>query len=358
MRLVTPTMEQLKKRGRALKAQRIITNIGCFVFALLAVLLMIGVVVLVLVLEIKERSEETRRLLYILTGCFGGGAVFFALQAFMLGKISQTAYERERDVLERCDGENSFFVGESTLATFSESGVRLHSRERKEVVVVPKSELRFFSVCTRHRARENGERSVAIEIPARYLAKKPEVGAPPVLVQADGKERLYQCLERFGMPLLGEAPLRGNPPSKKKYTKRKAFSIPDAQRRKRALLLLILGAVLVAGGLALAFTLMPSTGAVVAVLGALIGGRATFSFLRAKRTLAVYDEGLLWREENVFDSVFLKWEEIERLQTEIKNGVTFLKVDCAYGSYHFMDPKGAFEYIAAFKPEKCLEKTK
>ena len=349
-------MEQAEKRGRALKTQRAASNIGCLVFAVLAVLLMVGVVVLVLVLELKERSEEMRRLLYILTGSFAGGAVASALLGFLFGRLSQKAYERERDFLELCDGENSFFVGESTLATFSEKGIRLHSKERKEVISVPKSELRFFSVCTRHRARERGEWSVAIEIPARYLAKKPEAGAPPVLIQADGKERLYQCLERFQMPLLGEAPLRGNAPSKKKFTRKKTYSIPNAQRRKRALLLLALGAVLLAGGIVLAVTLMPSTGAVVAVLGVLIGGRATFSFVRAKRTLAVFEEGLLWREENYFDSAFLKWEEIEQIETEVKDGMPFLKVNCAYGSYHFINPQGAFEYLAQVQPEKCSEK--
>ena len=350
---MTRTMEQSEKRGRALKAQRALSNIGCIVFAAFAVLLMIAVVVLVLVLELKERSEEMRRILYILTGSFAGGAVVFALLGFLLGKLSQKAYERERDFLEQCDSENSFFVGETTLATFSEKGIRLHSSERKEVIQVPKSELRFFSVCTRHRARERGEWSVAIEIPARYLAKKPEPNAPPVLIQADGKERLYECLKRFQMPLLGEPPLRGTVPLKKKFTRNKAFSVPNAQKRKRALLFLALGVILFAGGFALAFTLMPSTGAVVAVLGALIGGRAILSFLRAKRTLAVFEEGLLWREENIFDSVFLKWDEIEGLEAEAKDGMPFLKVNCAYGSYHFINPVGAYEYLQEVQPEKC-----
>ena len=349
-------MELSQKRGRALKIRRAVSNIGCVVFAVLAVLLMIAVVVLVLVLELKERSEEMRRLLYVLTGAFAGGAVVSALLGFLLGKLSQKAYEEERDFLERWDSEDSFFVGESTLATFTEKGVRLHSSERKEVISVPKAELRFFSVCTRHRAKERGEWSVAIEIPARYLAKKPEAGAPPVLVQADGKERLYTCLEKYGMPLLGEAPLRGTAPSKQKFAQKKAYSIPDAAKRRRALVLMGLGVLLFAGGIALALTLMPSTGAVVAVLGGFIGGRATFSFVRARRTLAVYDEGILWREENFFDSVFLKWDEIERLESENRDGTSFLKVDCAYGSYHFMNPQGAYEYIQAVQPEKCAEK--
>ncbi|MDE6677288.1 MAG: hypothetical protein K2K12_06235, partial [Clostridia bacterium] len=180
-------------------------SISSLAFGVLAVLCLLGAIVCIVLTEIGERSKETETLLYILSGSFAGGAALFAAATVLISKIAHSVYQTELDFRERCDSENSFFVGEGTLATFEKDGLRIHAESGKgEAIKVPYSEIRFFSVCTRHLPREKGEWSVVIEVPAKYLAKAGEsVEDGPALIQADAKERLYRCIENFGLTMIG-----------------------------------------------------------------------------------------------------------------------------------------------------------
>ena len=346
-------INQQNKHIKTLRRNRLTASAFTFIFAALAVLSMIGIVIAVLVIELRGGDNT---LLYILCGSFGGGAVVFALAGFGFGKLSQHCYSAERDFRERCVSEESFFVGDGTLATFSDA-LLLHDENtpvKDAEIVVPYSEVRFFSVCTRRAPREKGEWSVVIEIPAHYLKKdkKVEKNAPPALVQTDAKPRLYDLLNRRGFPLLGEEPPKGKIPNKK-FKSEKKFIFPVVKKRRRAILFLVLGAVAFGGGIALAFTVSATVGAVGAVFGAFIAGRAVMSFVRAKGLFAFYDEGIWWRDSERTDSIFLKWHEIEKIYPETQDGVPLIVAACAYGNYRFPSPDGAFEYVKETHGELC-----
>ena len=172
--------------ARARKAYNALT----FALALVAIACLVGLLVVVIVLEMRENSAAEAQLLYILTGSFAAGATVLAFGAFFCGKAAQSAAGAELDYRERCDGAESFFVGEGTLLTFEAEGVRLHAEEGgKKPISVPYRDMKFYSVCTRRKPREKGEWSVVFEMPSRYVVKEGEGNdAPPrALIQADGK---------------------------------------------------------------------------------------------------------------------------------------------------------------------------
>lgn len=349
-----PADERLRnKRKAALTRRRKAIGYGAFAVAILAVLCLVGALVCLVLTEAGERPDEVKTLLYILAGSFAGGAVLLGLLAFAFSKRSGAVYSAELDYRERCDGENSFFVGDGTLATFEENHLRLHAENGgQEQIFVPYSEMRFFSVCTRRAPREKGEWSVVMEIPVKYLSKDGEKdGEKPALVQADAKERLYRVLEENGLALVGERESAG---SGKKFTPLQKYTFPDRAGRKRVLMQLILGAVCIGAGFGVAF-FARTPGIILAVFGATLLGRAVWAYAAKKSVLSVYEEGMYWKEERRADSVFLKWEEITRISAEEKKGLSLLKVECAYGAYRFLSKEGVPEYIKEKHPEKCSE---
>ena len=340
--------DKLKKR-KSLTASRKALSTCCFVCALLAILLLVGTLVTLFMAELGEHAKETETLLYILSGSFLGGAVLMAGLAVLLSKVAQNALMRELDFIERCDSENSFFVGEGTLATFGNGAVLLHNEKGGKTVKVPYEEMRFFSVCSRHLPKEKGEWSVVLEIPARYLStSNGESGV--ALVQTDAKERLYECLKREGLTLIGDLPAQN--PEKVKFQRLHKYTRPDKQKRNRALIFIGIGAVVCVAGVVAAFLWEVTLGSVLCVIGAFLLGRAIYSFIKAKSSLEIYKEGLFWNEHGVrAESIFLKWGEIESVETEYAQGVPVLTVRCAYGAYHFPAFEGAEEQIASAKEQ-------
>lgn len=345
--------EERKKKGAAVARTRKVCGVFVFVIAISSVLLLMGTIAAVLVLELGTSEPSRDWLLYILIGSFAGGAILFAVVGFLLGRLLQFYLLRELDYRERCDSEYSFFVGEGTLAKFETDGIFIRSEDgRGETIRVPYTQLRAFSVCSRHAPREKGEWSVVLEIPASYLAKpgKAKRDDPPALVQTDAKERLYRCLEERGVPLLGEPPEQKK--RAEKFKPRCKYLLPNRKKRKRALLMLALGVVLI--GVAVPVGLYEvSIGSILGVFGAFIIGRAVNDFVRAKGIFAVYEEGIYWRDTTPEDSVFLKWEEIGAISPEEREGIALLNVQCAYGAYHLPNIGGAYDYLREFRPEKC-----
>lgn len=339
--------EQREKKKKALTAKRKALSAMCFVCAVVGIALLVATLVMLIAAELGNFGEDVKNLLFLLCGCFLGGALVFALIAILFARAGQNAADRELDFLERCDDENSFFVGEGTLATFGNGQVTLHGGESGKVIFVPYDKMRFFSVCTRHRPKEKGEWSVVLEIPTHYLTKgKAEKDAPPALVQTDYKPRLADCLAREGLHLIGQTPQEGE---KKSYRRVRSYTRPDKQKRKRSLILIALGAVLCAACLPVAFLWEPTFGAVFGVLGAFLLGRSVYSFVNAKSMLVLYDGGMWWKESTRNESVFLGWEEIVRVEEERAGEQNLLSVQCPYGAYHFFAFEGAAAEMTSLK---------
>lgn len=347
---------ETEKRKAAYRRKSVFLRAATIALGALAIGCLIGLIVVVIMLNLKKDGLIT---LYILTGSFTGGALLLACAALGVSRLMERAHLRELDFRERCDSQDSFFVGEGTLATFGESGIVIHDETdgKKEKIDVPYAEMRFFSVCTRKSPREDGKWSVVLEIPLKYLAKegKAKKNDPPALVETDGKERLYLCLEKYGRELLGEAPPRGEQKRAKGKTFKpvKKFYLPNRAKRKRALAVAALGGALLVAGVLVAVFWQITLGAVLGAVGVLIGGKALFSFLRAKAVFAVYREGIYYSDSAGSERRFLKGEEIGRFSEEEKDGIPLLKACCLYGDYTFPMAKGAREALEEVFPEKC-----
>lgn len=350
-------MDLIKQRERFCRRRRVCGIFG-WIFGILAFSGMIGGAVLLVILGVGAQGEDRDFLFAAISAGLIGGAIAFGGAAFALFSASSRAEKGEKDCAERLDSEDSFFVGDGTLATFTADSLRLHAeapQKGSKVIRVPYSEMRFFSVCTRRAPKEKGEWSVVFEIPVKYLAKqgKADKGEAPALIQTDGKERLYTCLEKFGLELLGEAPPRGETVKAEKFALRKKFVIPDKRKRKTAAIIAAIGLVAAVAGVVIGVKISSAVGSVLAVFGLFFAGKFTYNFFRAKSSLSVYREGLFWCEENRAESVFLKWEEIVKISAEQKDGLDFVRTECVYGAFRFPDAGGASEYIKEIYPEKC-----
>ncbi len=343
--------EAREKKAKSLKRMCTFVSVLTVACAVCAVLLLLGVFIAVIVAEFKFDSAT---LCYILAGAFAGAAVLFALAAAGLGCLSRRADDATLDFLERCDGEESFFVGEGTLATFQPDRLCIHGSDPRVKVFIPYAEIRAFSVCTRTAPRERGEWSVVFEMPARYLSKDKSPKNDPALVQiqADDKERLRSALRGHGIPLSGER--REEAQQKGRFRLAKRFVIPNRKKRSRAFLVLGVGIAAFVAGIPVALCADVTIGAILAVFGVLFAGRSLFDFMRAKGEFSFYEEGLFWKDPDGIDRLFLKWSEIEAV-TRGGEGSEW-SVQCAYGTYHLPDVAGAYEYLAQFRPEKCADR--
>ena len=344
-----PQTEEVKiKKQNALKRRRTAFSVLCFIGAIAGILLLIGMLITLFMAELGNYGNDTKTLLYILTGSFGGAAVVLAVLAVGLSRLAQDALLVESDFIGQCDGENSFFVGEGTLATFESGAVRLHNGESGKTVHVPYEQIRLFSVCTRTSPREKGEWSVLLEIPTKFISKDGKDTGEKALVQTDAKERLYDCLKREGLTLLGET--REAQPQTKKFTPVQKYVRPDRKKRTQALVVLIAGIALLVAGIPVAIWLNITVGSIACVLGAFLFGRALFSYTSARGLMVLYREGLWWSDhKNRSASVFLKWDEIERVNAERVGETEILVVHCIYGDYHFPMFAGIEERIASLK---------
>ena len=353
---VPATEEERAKKRRALARRGKTVNAFTLVFAALAVLTLIGAAI---VLVVTEFQSGAARLCEILAGSFAGGAILFAGVAVFCGSFGKRYLAEELDFRERCDGEESFFVGEGTLATFCEKGLLIHSEDGKgEEITVPYADIRFFSVCTRRAPKEKGTWDVVFEIPAKYLVKKGKFqpNDPPALVQAEAKARLYETIRAHGLELTGSLPpekAEKKGTEKKKFALLRKFIFPKKKARNAAAIMMVVGGLLAAGGIPVAIWLNASIGSVISVLGAVSLGRAILSYRAAKSVLAFYREGVFWGESNREESMFIKWEDVERVETSEQNGFPLLDFVCFYGPYHFPNPDGAYEFLRENFPEKC-----
>ncbi len=346
-----------EEKARSLKRLAKAYNICLLGLSIAAIACLIGVLVAVIMLETGERSAARDTLLYILAGSFAGGAVLFAGGAVLFGRCSNEATRTYRDFCERCHGEQCFYVGEGTIAEFTEDALLIRGETGGKPIRVPYADIRFHSVCTRRKPQEKGTWSVVLEMPAHYVMKRGD--APRALIEADGKERLYQTLEAHGLVLRGEQPPRGQACKNVRFKPRTKFLLPDGEKRRRSLIVAGAGALLTAGGALLAVFLRDYmlVGVILSVFGVFLAGRSLFAFVRAKGVLALYEEGIYWQESGrpEADRFFLKWTELVRVKTETIAEKQYIAAECEYGSYHIPDVAGAYEFIRAFRPALVQE---
>ena len=348
-----------QKKARSLKGLAKAYNACLLGLAIAAIACLVGVLVVVIMMETGSPDADRELLLYILTGCFAGGAVVFAAGAVLFGKLAQEATRTHLDFVERCCGDKCFFVGEGTIAEFCEDVLVIRSQEddKKERIRIPYSQIKFYSVCTRVKPQECGKWSVVIEMPAHYVMKKGT--ALNALVEADGKERLYRTLEERGLELRGERPPRGEKRKNVRFEAVMKFLLPDPVKRRRSLMFAGLGVVLLAAGILIAIFWrdMILVGAILSVFGVFLAVRSAMGFSRARGVLAFYEEGIFWRESGraEADRFFLKWEELERVKRETIEGKHYLAAVCPYGSYHIPEVERAYDYLKTFRPAMCEE---
>ncbi len=339
------------------KTKRKIAGIFCWVFIILAVLGLLGLIVALIMLGVGDGTHE--KLLFILCGCFLGAIALCGSLGFLFIRLTEKLGKQEIDFEELADSADSFFVGEGTIAKFCENELVIRGAtqagKHAKVIRVPYREMRFFSVCSRHAPKEKGEWSVVLEIPLKYLAKegKATKGDPPALIQTDAKPRLYECLKKYGLELSGELPPEHI--VSKKYERLQKYVLPDREKRKKALLFALFGGVVFIGGVVSAVLWNASVGAVICVAGAYFAVHGAINYAKAKTALCIYREGIFWQEKTLADSTFLKWEEVLSLSQEEKNGLLYLKTQCLYGSYSFPGALGAYEYLKERFPEKCRD---
>lgn len=335
-------MQELEKTIKKYHTRARLSGIFSFAAALLAVLLALGALICAIVAFFSEREV----LCYLIACIFLAVTALTAPAAYLLSVLSRRAEALEEDCLERTDGEESFFVGEGTLASFSDGALILHEREGERRISIPYKEIRFLSVCERKAPREKGEWSVAIEVPARYLEKKKTDGAPPLLIRARGKERLYRAIAAHGFSLLGEAPSKGN----EKFSLTRRFSIPNRKKRTTGIVVTALGGAAAAAGVPIAVLLDLSFGVVLSCLGVFVLCRGIFLLFRASARFEVYREGIYWRESSRAESFFFKWEEIVRIAPEEREGSPLLLIECFHGEYRIPRAKGAEEFLKETVP--------
>ena len=353
-----------KQAGRAAKRRKAL-NALAWTAAILALLLVIGAVVCLVMLGLGDQNFYLLGFLALggMLGAAALGGVGFALfRAFV------RAEDEERDLLERADSEESFTVGEGTLATFTEDALVLHGQDREKRerrIRVPYKEMRFFSVLVRHAPREKGEWRVLFEIPSHYLSKKPHKGEPPALIETQGKERLKACIAAHDLVLLGETPApsdKGKRAAKpEKPQREQRFVLPDAEKRRRQFPFLLLGAGLLVGGIVVAILANRTIGIVLSCFGVYLLIHGAVGYVRARTELVLFREGIWDKKATRAESSYLTWEEIESVSffggregtDKTPEEKPALILTCAYGDHGFTPVKEAYDYLLAHHPEKC-----
>ena len=353
----------IRQAERAAKRRKALTVLA-WTAAILALLLVIGAIVCLVMLGLG--SENFYLLGFLALGGMLGAAALGGV-GFALFRASVKAEDEERDFFERADGEESFTVGEGTLATFTEDALVLHGQDRQKKerrIRVPYKEMRFFSVLVRHTPKEKGEWRILFEIPAHYLSKKPQKGEPPALIETQGKERLKACIASHGLALVGETPApsaEGEKGDPQKLKKEQRFVLPDAEKRRRQLPFLVLGAGLFVAGVVVAVLVNRTIGIVLSCFGVYLLLHGAVGYARARTELILLDAGIWDKKATRAESSFLTWEEIECVSfSEGREGTDktpeekpALILTCAYGDHGFTPVREAYDYLLAHYPEKC-----
>lgn len=318
--------------------------IGCF-------LSLLGFVVTIFMLGTNNGDQK---LVMILCLAFFAAGCFLGILGLLLFRRADKLAGEELDLLEQEDSPHSFFVGEGTLATFEDENLRIHGRgEGKKEIVVPYFDLKFYSICTRRAPRERGNFSVVIEIPSRYFNNNAARDLPIVLIQTDGKDRLYDRLKELNLTLSGEKYTKEQ--SDEKFTREENFAFWHPVKVKKSTILMAIGLLVLIGGIiAMIFWKDNSApGSIMIVLGGYCGIRGAIALFRSRAGLGIYREGIYYHDPEGINSVFLKWGEFSCIRETEKDNKKFLTCSCPYGDYDLPYFEGAYQEIIKKHPEKA-----
>lgn len=324
-----------------------------WIFIILAILSLVAIIVCLVMIGFQSDGEKILNI----TSLSGlGGILLFGGLGYFLYNRTDLLLKRENDAVERADSPDSFLIGNGTLATFRNDVMTVHRvgapQKGDKLIHIPLGEVKAYSVCSRRRPREKGEWSVVFEVPAHFLARdeyKTEEGEK-VFIQTDAKQRLYESLSAHGVPLLGEQ--QGDRAKNKKFTRVFRSVKPDVEKRRKALFMMLACLVALGGGVAIAFLLSSTVGTILAVFGVYFGTHAIFKFTKSKSRFSVYEEGIYWEEASSVNNIFLKWEEIERIELHEEN-IPVIQIKCVCGAYHLPALGGFYEELVRLHGEKC-----
>ena len=346
---------EIKKVRRKKKAARVLTWVSAAVILACMAGLLIGLVMM----GTGGDSAWRDSLFLILCGGCLAGLLLAALASVGLYRLSEKYEAQESDLRELAVSERSFFAGDKLLATFDEQGVRFHAEEGNERyaktdIRVPYAEMKVYSVVTRRSPKAKGEAIVLLEIPSRFFAAKKEKQneSQPALIRLDGKERLMATLDRFGVERFG---LRHGEEPTCPFKAAFCVSVPEKQKRDRAVMGVAGGVFAIVAGVVLAFLVNSSAGIAIACLGVMFAVHSTYAAATAKNVFAVSETGFYWKDVNRYDRMFLYADEVGKIRTAEQEGRTFVEFDCLYASYYFPDVGGLYERLCGMFPDKCEE---
>ncbi len=338
-----------KRRGK-------ITRVFSWVCIALLLISFIGLIVCILMAEGSPAGSQRAVVCWgVAFGCLGVIALSIA-GALLLFRLGDKFAREEADARERAISDESFFIGEKMLATFEADCLRLHGEseaDRLREVRVPYRDVRFFDVTLRRSPRDKGEKSVVLEIPARYTQAKAEKNAPPSLVSMERKERLFAAIEAHSLTLVQTDDNATLPPPERLF----AVKLPN-RKGSGKVISLVLGIALTVAGVLLAIFggNASNVGYLLATFGVLVGGKGVIALARGGGAFVVYRDGVLWKEENRYEQNYLRWSEISGFSRVEHEKQPFVKFDCAYGSYYYPDIQNLYERLVEQFPEKKGEK--
>ena len=345
----------LRSVRRKKRAARALT----WVSAAVIIACMAGLIVGLILMGTGNGNTARENLFLIIGGCCLAVLLIAALASVGFYRLSEKYESQETDLRERACSENSFFAGDDLLATFGADGVRFHAAldargKISREVRVPYKDMKIYSIINRRSPRAKGESVVLLEIPTRFFSKgrnKTDDEAP-ALVRLDGKERLFHALGQYGAEVLG---LRHEPKEKETLTPLFTVSVPVKEKRSRAVMGAVGGAVVILVGAALAIWVNLAVGVAVACLGVLFAVRSAVAAVRAKDCFVVYREGFYWKDANRYERMFLYADEVARIGRKEHEGKALVEFDCVYAPYYYADTDGLYDRLKEAFPEKCGE---
>jgi len=324
-------------------------------FLALLVLSLIGLIVCVIMGEIKNQDIFW----FISFGCIGGILLFIG--ATLLCFKAAEKYRRiETDARERADSEDSYYIGEEYLATFTAAGLNIHGEKKEKKkplqIKIPYAEVRIFTVTVRRSPKAKGEEKVLLEIPSRFVKKGGSEGPKEkTLIELEAKERLFATLKKFSLDVIEGS--RKDPASRGE--KKLSVKLKRGLGERSGIVNIVFGAALFAAGVLVSIFAkdVALLGYMLAVFGVVVTARGIFNTVAGNGALVVYEGGVYWKEKNRFERSYIPFDDIVTISRLSRESMSFVAFTCAFGTYHYPDLNGLYEGLKQLVPEK-IEKEK
>ncbi len=337
---------------KTLQRKGLTVRIFSWTFIAIVLLGMIGLIVCIILSEINPKET----LLWWLCFVFLGVVMVGVAGAIATFKIGERLRLQEEDAREKAVSEESFFAGERTMLTFCEKDLYIHPEVEEKgahTVRVPYADAQLYVTKSRRSPRDKGRGNILLKIPAKYVSKGDKgKDAQPALIALEYKSRLLECIQKHGLDTheVAEEPL----PKPEKLFKVKLNSGIKASKVISVLLGVAMIVFAVVGGV-----LEPTKASIMTMVGVFGGFIITWAIRAMKNgetALVVYRDGVLWKEDNAYAHMYLRWAEIGSFSRFYHEKVAFVRFNCAYGSYYFPDVKELYESLCEKFPQNKEEK--